>query len=143
MKKVKLCIILSLFLAGLVFVRAFQNVLFYDPLIEYFKGNYLNSALPEIEKVKYLLNLLFRYVLNTTLSLGIIHFLFRDSKILIFSIKFYLFLFVILVTSLVLLFEMYEYKMLLFYVRRFLIQPLFLFILVPAFYYQKLKRSSR
>lgn len=143
MKKVKLCIILSLFLAGLVFVRAFQNVLFYDPLIEYFKGNYLNSALPEIEKVKYLLNLLFRYVLNTALSLGIIHFLFRDSKILIFSIKFYLFLFVILVTSLVLLFEMYEYKMLLFYVRRFLIQPLFLFILVPAFYYQKLKRSSQ
>mgnify|MGYP001042693402 CR=1 FL=1 len=141
MKKIKPFIVAGLLLLGLIFIRAFQNPLFYDPMIEFFKGNYLNNPLPEIDKLQYFLNLLLRYTLNTTLSLGIIYILFRDIRILIFSVKFYFILLIILVFALLLLFEMFEYKMLFFYVRRFIIQPLFLFILVPAFYYQKLKKE--
>ena len=141
MKKIKPFIVAGLLLLGLIFIRAFQNSLFYDPMIEFFKGNYLNNPLPEIDKLQYFLNLLLRYTLNTTLSLGIIYILFRDIRILIFSVKFYFILLIILVFGLLLLFEMFEYKMLFFYVRRFIIQPLFLFILVPAFYYQKLKKE--
>ena len=141
MKKVKLIIILGLFFVGLVLIRAFENTLFYDPLIDYFKGNYLNTNLTEIEYVKYFGHILYRYSLNTALSLGIIHLLFKDSRILKFSLNFYILLFIILTSFLIILFQIIDDKMLMFYVRRFLIQPIFLFILAPAFYYQKLKKK--
>ena len=141
MKKVKLIIILGLCLVGLVLIRTFENSLFYDPLIDYFKGDYLNSSLPEIEYLKYFGHILFRYVLNTAFSLVIIHIIFKDFRILKFSLNFYILLFIILVSFLIILFQIIDVKMLLFYVRRFLIQPIFLFILVPAFYYEKLKKK--
>lgn len=141
MKKVKLIIILGLCLVGLVLIRTFENSLFYDPLIDYFKGDYLNSSLPEIEYLKYFSHILFRYVLNTAFSLVIIHIIFKDFRILKFSLNFYILLFIILVSFLIILFQIIDVQMLLFYVRRFLIQPIFLFILVPAFYYEKLKKK--
>ena len=128
-------------LGGLVLIRMYENTLFYDPLIDYFKGDYLNSSLPEIEYLKYFGYILFRYVLNTVLSLAIIHILFKDFRILKFSLKFYILLFIILVSFLIILYQIIDVKMLIFYVRRFLIQPIFLFILVPAFYYEKLKKK--
>jgi exosortase F-associated protein len=141
MKKVKRYFFIGLFLVLLILVRVFQNTLFYDPLIDYYKENYLIASIPEINTLKYFLNILFRYVLNTALSLGIIHFLFKESRILIFSVKIYFLFFIILASLLLLLMLMFEDKMLLFYIRRFLIQPLFLFILIPAFYYQRLKKK--
>jgi exosortase F-associated protein len=51
-------------------------------------------------------------------------------------------LFVILITAFfcILYFFKNQENLLLFYVRRFLIQPLFLIVFVPAFYFQKLKK---
>lgn len=125
----------------LISVRAFIQPYFYDPLIVYFKSDYLHTSIPEISFYKFFLNLFFRYTLNAVISLAIIYILFPASKVLKFSIKFYTAAFVIL--SIVLLtllrFNLNQDFRLIFYVRRFLIHPLFLLILLPAFYYQKLK----
>ena len=142
MKRIRLYFILGVLLLGLILIRAFQNSLFYDPFINYFKGNYLNNPFPDVKIGYFLIHILFRYFLNTIFSLAIIQMLFKNSKTLFFSIKFYLLVFFIFTPILVVLIEFYEFKMLLFYIRRFLIQPLFLFILIPAFYYQKLKRNN-
>jgi len=141
MKKViKILLIVLLFLM-LISVRAFIQPFFYDPLIAYFKSDYLYTSIPEINFYKFSLNLFIRYSLNTIISLAIIYILFPASKVLKFSVKFYIVSFVIL--SIVLLtllkFNQNQDFRLIFYVRRFLIHPLFLLILLPAFYYQKLK----
>jgi len=49
-------------------------------------------------------------------------------------------LFLLLIIAFVTIIGIYDaqWSMLLFYVRRFLIQPILLLVLVPAFYYQKL-----
>ncbi|WP_243412137.1 exosortase F system-associated protein [Flavobacterium sp. M31R6] len=126
----------------LVSVRAFEKQLFYDPFLVYFEGDYMKSALPEFDNLKLFFGLSFRFFLNTILSLGILYFLFRDKEMISFASILYLSLFIILIASffcMLLFFENQE-NLLLFYVRRFLIQPLFLILFIPAFYYQKLNK---
>ncbi|WP_414655975.1 exosortase F system-associated membrane protein [Flavobacterium sp.] len=127
--------------ALLVFIRAFERQLFYDPLLVYFEGDYMKLPLPEFDNLKLFFGLSFRFFLNTILSLGILYFLFKDKEMILFASILYLFLFVILIVALfcILHFFKNQENLLLFYVRRFLIQPLFLILFVPAFYYQKLK----
>jgi exosortase F-associated protein len=136
----------SIFIVGLlvfllVFIRAFESQLFYDPFLKYFEGDYIKMPLPEFDDLKLFLGLFFRYFLNSTLSLGIIYFLFKDKEMIVFASILYLFLFLILIGGFysILYFYGNQNNLLLFYVRRFLIQPLFLILFIPAFYYQKLK----
>ena len=139
--KISVIVFLCLLLVG---VRAFLEPFFYDPLINYFKNDYLYLDFPEITYCKYFLNVFFRYLINTIISLGIIYTLFQQKNVFNFSVKFYLLAFVVLsfVLFLLLKFNMENTKMAVFYIRRFLIQPLFIFVLVPAFYYQKLKKGK-
>lgn len=125
----------------LVFIRAFERQLFYDPFLIYFEGDYMKLPLPEFDNLKLFVGLSFRFFLNTILSLGILYFLFKDKEMISFASILYLFLFAILIVALfcILYFFNNQENLLLFYVRRFLIQPLFLILFVPAFYYQKLK----
>ncbi len=123
----------------LVLIRAFQDDLFYDPLIVYFKNDYLYTKIPEIDTFKFFVNILYRYTLNTLISLAIIWVLFQKKTYLKFSIKFFGLAFLIL-SVVLMFFVITEFKngyLFPFYVRRFLIHPLFLFLLIPAFYYQK------
>ncbi len=83
-RKVRILIIMLLFLA-LVLVRAFQNALFYDPFIEYFRNGYLYDTIPVFSGSKLLLHLIFRYGLNTLISLLIIYVAFQNKDFLIFS----------------------------------------------------------
>ena len=138
-RKVRILIILVLFFA-LVLVRAFQNELFYDPFIEYFRNGYLYDTIPVFSGSKLLLHLIFRYGLNTFISLLIIYVAFQNKGFLIFSIKFYLFAFILLgITFFIILKgELADGYLFAFYVRRFLIHPLFVLILLPAFYYKQL-----
>ena len=62
--KLKELLQIGVLLLLLVLVRVFQYNLFYDPLTDYYKGNYLISQFPEIAVLKYFLNVLFRYFLN-------------------------------------------------------------------------------
>jgi exosortase F-associated protein len=125
----------------LVFIRVFERQLFYDPFLIYFEGDYMKLPLPEFDNLKLFVGLSFRFFLNTILSLGILYFLFKDKGMISFASILYLFLFAILIVTLfcILYFFNNQENLLLFYVRRFLIQPLFLILFVPAFYYQKLK----
>lgn len=121
-------------------IRSFEDDLFYDPFLVYFKGNYRAFPLPEFNAWLLFLGMLFRFALNTVLSLGIIYFIFKDKKIVKFASILYFLLFWILIGTLffVLYFHEGQNNFLLFYVRRFLIQPLFVILFIPAFYYQKL-----
>lgn len=121
------------------FIRAFENSLFYDPFLEYFESDFKNLAFPHVAVFKLFGGLLLRYFLNTVLSLLLIYTLFRDRDILKFSTFLYVFFMVVLF---VLFFVILNYfpngNWLLFYVRRFIIQPIFVLLFIPAFYYQKL-----
>ncbi len=125
----------------LLLIRAFENQLFYDPFLLYFKGNYQKAPLPKFNSGLLFLGILFRYFLNTIVSLGILYFLFKDREMISFALLLYVLLFLILIAAFfaVLYFFNSDENLLLFYVRRFLIQPLFVILFIPAFYFQKLK----
>lgn len=131
-----------LFVIFLVLVRAYEDSLFYDPFLNYFKSDYYNLPLPEINNFHLFIGLLFRYFLNLLFSLAIIYVLFKDIQGVKFASMMYLILFVILVIVFFFTLSFFgeENKMVLFYIRRFLIQPIFLLLFVGAFYYQKQSR---
>ncbi len=135
--------LVTLFLL-LVAIRAIAIAYFYDPLIQYFKGDYNYIPLPEMDFGKYYFFLFLRYCLNAIVSLGIIYVFFPNLKVLFFTIKFYIIAFVLLSILLlaILKFSLIDSYMITFYIRRFLIHPLFLLILLPAFYYQKLNKKN-
>ena len=122
----------------LVLVRAYEDDLFYDPFLNYFKTDYYNLPLPKIDNLQLFFGLVFRYFLNTILSLGIIYCIFKDFDAIKFASILYLLFFIALVVAFYIVFSYFgeANKMTLFYIRRFLIQPIFLLLFIPAFYYQ-------
>lgn len=142
-KSIRIVLIILLF-AMLIVIRGFVAPYFYDPLNDYFKNDYLYTAVPKINFYPYFLHLFLRYVLNAIISLGIIYLFFYHKKTMLFAVKFYVIAFVSLAVLLFVLlnFNLSEGYMLTFYVRRFLIHPLFLFVLLPAFYYEKLRGNN-
>lgn len=136
----KLKVAAGLFLIVLlILIRTFEDTLFYDPFLNYFKSNYHNLPLPKLNIVKLFFSLGFRYYLTSMISLGLICLFFNDSKIIKFSIFLYSVLGIILMISF--FFVLIKFgetnKINLFYIRRFIIQPIFLILFIPAFYYQK------
>jgi len=123
----------------LVLIRAYEDVLFYDPFLNYFKADYYNLPSPEIDNIQLFFGLFLRYFLNTVISLGIIYVLFKDIEAVKFASILYLAFFIILVVAFFFVFSFFgeTNKMALFYIRRFLIQPIFLLLFLPTFYYQK------
>ncbi len=131
------------FLVGLLLcIRAGEAQGFYDPLLYYFKNDYQNQPLPPIESVRYGVHLFLRYGLNSLISMAILYVFFRSREQLLFVGYLYVGLGLILGASFFLLYETSgdANKLLIFYVRRFLIQPLFLLLFIPAFYYQNKHR---
>lgn len=136
----KLRLVQFLFLVVLlVLIRAFENQLFYDPFLDFFKKDFAKLRLPSFNSFQLFLGLLFRYTLNTALSLGIIYVLFKEVMMVKFAFVLYYFLFMILIVSFfyIIFFTRENHNWILFYIRRFLIQPVFLLLFVPGFYYQK------
>ena len=144
MTKLTRIILIGILILMLIGIRILAQNFFYDPLIEYFRSDYLYTGIPQLNFTKFWGFLLLRYALNTGLSLIIIYLTFYNRKVLVFSSRFYgLALIVLSFLFWVLLeFELNLGDRLTFYIRRFLIHPVFLMILLPAFYYQKLKRSK-
>ena len=115
----------------LVLIRVFEEQLFYDPYLAFFKNDYLYIDSPRQEVFKLAAFTTLRYVLNTVISLGILFVLFKD---LVYALAYVVFM------SLFLYFVIHpkqEDYYLFFNVRRFLIQPLIALLLIPAFYYHK------
>ena len=135
-------IVLLLLFGLLVLIRVFENELFYDPYLLFFKSDYLHMDFPRREILKLSIFTTLRYILNSAISLGIIYLFFKDKSIVKFSVLIYGIAYVILIA-----FFLYfvinprqEDYYLFFNFRRFLIQPIFLLLLLPAFYYHKLKQ---
>lgn len=134
----------TLFIILLVLIRAYEDTLFYDPFLDYFKSDYYNLPLPVIDNFQLFTSLFFRYFLNSILSLAIIFVAFKDVDVLKFASVLYLLFFVVLVVAFFLILLKFgeANKMNLFYIRRFIIQPIFLLLFLPAFYYQKQKKQT-
>jgi exosortase F-associated protein len=135
-------IFVLLFVLLFVLIRVYEDSLFYDPFLNYFKSDFTALPLPVYDSVRLFISLLFRYGLNTALSLGLIFSLFKDVEMVKFAAILYAFFFVVLIFSLYATIYFYEEhnNLLLFYVRRFLIQPIFILLFIPGFYYQKLQK---
>jgi exosortase F-associated protein len=126
----------------LILVRYFGQKLFYDPFINYFESDYLTVVFPDFNMLKLYFYLTIRYVINMIISLNIIFLIFRKEDVINFTLKFYIIAFIVLglVYFVELRMEFFNGYIFAFYVRRMLIHPLFLLILLPALYYQKLSR---
>lgn len=124
---------------GLVGVRMVEDQIFYDPFLNYFHEANKNISFPEFEWGKLILGHVFRFILNLFFSCVIIHFLFKNKEwtvqgavliSIIFVITFPIYLYCI--------YDRFETGYLFsFYMRRFVIQPLILLLIVPLFYYRK------
>ena len=127
----------------LIVIRTFESTIFYDPFLEYFKKEYAHLPFPEIHTIKLFFSLGFRYYLNSMLSIALLYVLFNDRKFTKFSLLLYMILGSVLMISFFFVLEFFgeESKMTLFYIRRFIIQPILLLLFIPAFYYQKRIKS--
>jgi len=135
-------ILLFVLFGMLVLIRVFENELFYDPYLLFFKNDYLHIDSPRREIFKLTMYTSLRYVLNSSISLGIIYLFFKDKSIVKFSLAVFTIAYVVLI-AVFLYFVIQADKedyYLFFNFRRFLIQPILLLLLLPAFYYYKLKQ---
>ncbi|AZB24373.1 exosortase F system-associated protein [Chryseobacterium bernardetii] len=132
-----LLVILGIF--GLIGVRVAEDRIFYDPFLSYFHEANKNISFPAFEWGKLIGSHLFRFVLNLFFSCLIIHGLFKNMQwtmqgallmVIVFAIAFPIYLFCIQNKfGIGYLFS--------FYMRRFVIQPLIILLIVPMFYYRK------
>lgn len=134
-KTINIILVFVLF-SLLAAVRYFQGDIFYDPFLPFFKSNFAAAPLPELISPKFYFHITFRFLINSILSLAILWFLFRKWDIIKISTIIYTVFFILLMGAMVLLIDVSGAgnHQLLFYVRRFLIQPLLLLLLIPAFY---------
>ncbi|WP_374458484.1 exosortase F system-associated protein [Chryseobacterium taeanense] len=126
-------------ISGLIGVRALEDRIFYDPFLDYFHEANKNMAFPDFDWGKLIVNYLFRFILNLLFSCVVIHFWFNNKKwtvqggaliLIIFGITFPIYLYCIYTH-----FEIgYLFS---FYMRRFVIQPLILLLIIPMFYYRR------
>lgn len=129
-----------LLMFGLVAVRLYENDLFYDPLLRFFETDHtIATKLPEMNQSRLVGFTILRFLINTLLSLGILWLVFQKRDVVVLSSVLYGIAFVVLGILFVWMLAVSEngsYRTL-FYIRRFLIQPIFLLVLLPAFYFQK------
>ena len=131
--------LVALGIFGLISVRIFEEQLFYDPFLNYFHEANKNAHFPDFVWGKLIWNYLFRFFLNLIISAAVIYFIFKNKDwtfqaivlmVLVFVITFSLYLYCIHTQ-----FEIgYLFS---FYMRRFVIQPLILLLIIPLFYYRK------
>jgi exosortase F-associated protein len=132
-------VIVGVLIFALILVRAFESKLFYDPFLKFFHGENQNKPLPDYEGFKLFLGLFSRYLINSVITISIIYLLFKETSIVKLTAVLLVVFFVILITAffLILNFSSKPDYLVVFYIRRFLIQPLFLILFVPAFFYQR------
>ena len=120
-------------------VRALEDAIFYDPFLGYFHEANKNIEFPAFEWGKLIGGHLFRFVLNLLFSCLIMYGLFKNKQwalqgavmmIIVFMISLPIYLYCI--------YDKFEIGYLFsFYMRRFVIQPLIILLIVPMFYYRK------
>ena len=77
---------LLIFLLGLlVSIRAFENDWFYDPFINYFQAEFSHLKYPNYNELLLFVNWVFRYFLNSVLTMAIIYVIFQELQMVKFS----------------------------------------------------------
>ena len=124
---------------GLIAVRVLEDRLFYDPFLNYFHDVNKSLHFPDFEWGKLIAGHLLRFFLNLIFSCIIIQFWFNNKRwtiqgailiVIVFVITFPIYLYCVSGR-----FEMGQ--LFSFYMRRFVIQPLILLLIIPMFYYRK------
>jgi len=125
----------------LILIRFYEDILFYDPYLTFFQNDYLYIDSPRREIAKLIGFTTLRFVLNTVISLAILYMVFKDKSIIKFSSIIYAIVFIvfILIYLYFVVNPRQEDYYLFFNVRRFLIQPIILILLLPAFCYHMIK----
>lgn len=129
-----------LLLVLLVTIRAVEEIWFYDSFMHFFHGykaeEYLSWSLH--------MRIVLRFLLNTFISLAILYLVFRSGSVVKFSAYLYMILLVVLFPLYMFLMQQVESGDFLaaFYVRKFLVHPIMILLLLPAFYYHRLKGKS-
>lgn len=135
---IKILIILGL-VGVLAMIRLYEYSFFYDPFMYFFEQAFQEGETLDFTAAMFL-NLFFRFLLNTLVSLTILWIAFSNWGIIKFASLIY-------GGFLLILFPLFIYLMnhvdprdylAAFYVRRFLAHPLLILILLPAFYYYRL-----
>lgn len=139
MKKLWKIPVLILLVSLLVVIRMFEETLFFDPFMYFFQGCLCEE--PQLFPGHWYLNVALRYIVNTIISLAILYVVFLRKGPVKFAAVLYLILFLILFPLFVYLMQRVEADayMPVFYVRRFLVHPVLILLLLPAFYYQRIK----
>ncbi|MPS74692.1 MAG: exosortase F system-associated protein [Chryseobacterium sp.] len=124
---------------GLIGIRGLEDRIFYDPFLQFFKSADQSAVFPNFIWGKLVLGYLLRFALNAFFSLWIIQFLFQNKEwtrqafiliLLVFMMVFPIYLYCI--------YDKFQFGYLFsFYVRRFVIQPLTVILIIPIFYYRK------
>ena len=135
---------ISILVLMLIAVRFYQTHIFYDPLDDYFHGNFHHQSFPKMRIGYLFLSNSARFVLNTALSIGILWLLFKSQSYLKAITYVYVFAFflLIIVFFVALQFDQAITKMVVFYSRRFIIHPLLLFVLIAGGYFLKSDRNT-
>lgn len=137
--KLKSIFLVIIGVLGLISIRVLEDKIFYDPFISYFRNNDVSYEIPSFSSVKIILHYIFRFFLNLIFSLIVIQGFFNNKKwtkegalliILFFVITFPIYLFCLFT-------EFSLGELFSFYMRRFVIQPLILLLIIPIFYYRK------
>ena len=137
-------IIIILGLVGLLaLIRMYEYRFFYDPFMYFFEQAYQSGATLDIPN-RLFLNVFFRFLLNTIISLLILWVAFRSKGIIKFATLIYAAFFIVLFPGFIYLMHHVEPNDYLaaFYVRRFLAHPLLVLILLPAFFYYRLQKAQ-
>ncbi|WP_158845361.1 exosortase F system-associated membrane protein [Algibacter sp. L1A34] len=145
MSKIVKYILLFILITLLILIRWFENELFYDPYLTFFHNDYLYIDSPRREVLKLVAFTALRYALNGLVSLAILYVVFKDRSIVKFSALVYVMTFMVLICGylyFVINPKQSDYY-LFFNLRRFLIQPVILILLLPAFYYYKLTKDIK
>lgn len=145
MKHLYRIMIAGLLLLMLVLIRVLEDLIFTEPTMDFFKNIYDHIQHPERIPQKVYWNIALRYWINSIISMAIIFVAFQNKGFVRFAAVIYAIFFAILLPLFILMIpdlKPGEYQEI-YYVRRFLIHPVLILILLPAFYYQKLKNQAQ
>lgn len=133
----------SLGIGGLIYIRYAESNLFYDPFLDYFHQVGQTPTFPTFNWEQLIISHFLRFGLNLIFSSIIIHFIFNKIKWTLYGgILMSLVFGVTLLIYLYCLYTQFEVGFQFsFYIRRFVIQPLILLLIIPTFYYLKKKNT--
>ena len=130
---------------GLISIRMLEDQIFYDPFLPYFHEANKHAVFPNFEWVKLIFSYSFRFLLNLFFSGMVVYFVFKNKAWTVQAIILMGIVFAItLPIYLYCIHTKFEIGYLFsFYMRRFVIQPLILLVIIPLFYYRKKTMTDR